>query len=187
MPKKDKHLPQSDAADVSVHLKPILGVRPGLYLSALYGLIDILLIFFLLFYPGVRNRGSYRSITTFPGNATVKVDGVYAGTTPCTIFLKAGERVVEISKPFYSQASFQESIRGRVFGTLIVPEKRNVTRTLMVTDVAGLLKWALSDFQKNPGIPKIVSNACLATDGADSEQLMYDFINNCSLFQMNCS
>ena len=107
MPKKDRQLAQSDAEDISVHLKPILGVRPGIYLNVMYGLIVILAIFFLLFYPGVRNRGSYRSITTFPDHATIKVDGVYAGSTPCTIFLKHGERVVEISKPFYSSQSFQ--------------------------------------------------------------------------------
>ena len=185
MPKKDWQQAQSDTEDISVHLKPILGVRPGLYLSVLYGLIVILIVFFLLFYPGVRNRGSYRSITTFPDHATVKVDGVYAGSTPCTIFLKAGERVVEISKPFFAQQSLQESITGRVFGTLLAPEKKNVTRALIPSDVTGLLKWALADFQKNPGIPKIISDAPLAAIGADSEQQMYDFIDKCMFFVSN--
>jgi gamma-glutamyl hercynylcysteine S-oxide synthase len=185
MSKKDSPDTHSDIKDAAVQLRPILGIRPGVYLTALYGLVVLLLIFFFLFYPGLRNRGAYLSISTFPDRATVKVDGAYAGSTPCTIFLKSGNRSLEISKPFYTAVSFSQTVRGRAFGTLLVRDKQKTRRTLQVADTAGLLKWALADYQKNPEIPQIISDASFAAfsdQKAGSEQELYDFINNCMYF-----
>ena len=185
MPKKDRPEAHSDADDVSVHLKPILGVRPGVYLTGLYGVIVVLLIFFFLFYPALRNRGSYLSLTTSPDHATVKVDGVYAGSTPCVVFLRHGQRSVEISKPFYSTVTFEESVRGRVFGTLLVPDSRGKNQSLTVADVDGLLAWAREDFQRNPGIPSILSDAADAANAATPSGHWYDFLNDSMLFITN--
>jgi gamma-glutamyl hercynylcysteine S-oxide synthase len=185
MPKKDRPEAHSDADDVSVHLKPILGVRPSVYLSGLYGIAAVLLIFFLFFYPGLRNRGSYLSLVTSPDHATVKVDGVYAGSTPCVIFLRHGQRNVEISKPFYKEVTFPENIRGRVFGTIFVPDRHGNSRTLSVADVEGLIGWALEDFQRNPGIPSILSEASYAANAESSSDRWYDFINDSMLFVTN--
>jgi iron(II)-dependent oxidoreductase len=182
MPKKDRPDAHSNNGDVSVQLKPILGIRPGVYLTAAYGLGFLLLVFFLLFYPGLRNRGSYFSLTTFPSHATVTIDGVYAGSTPCVLFLWHGSRTVDISKPFYSHLVLHENVRGRVFGTLIVPDKRRDTRRLAVADVDGLLKWALADYQKNPGIPETISESVMGVDGSESTHRLYDFIDNSMLF-----
>ena len=179
MPKNDRQPTVSAVAEISVKLKPVLGMRPGLYLTVIYGVILVLLVFFLLFFPGISNRGSYRTIVTFPEHATVSVDGVYAGSTPCTVFLKHGARTVEISKPFFSPVTFQQTIRGRVFGTLVVPEKSTIVRSLSVADLEGLTRAALVDFQKNPGIPQIISDAALAVGSVDSQSALYAFINNC--------
>jgi gamma-glutamyl hercynylcysteine S-oxide synthase len=113
------------------------------------------------------------------------VDSVYAGSTPCTIFLRHGTRSVEIRKPFYTPVTFQETIRGRVFATLVVPETRTVRRNIEVADVAGLTKSALADFQRNPGIPSIISEAALSAGQADSQQQLYVLINNCMYFISN--
>jgi len=183
MPKKDRVETHSDDAEVSVQLKPVLGVRPGLYLSALYGLALALLVFFLLFYPGLRHRGSYLVATSFPGQATVKVDGTFAGTTPCTVFIKRGSRQIEVSRPFFSPATTTLPVKGRVFATLLVPDRKKKSFELSIADVKGLLKWAIKDFQDNPTIPEIVSEAAWGTyKTPQNRALLYQFLNDCMYY-----
>jgi gamma-glutamyl hercynylcysteine S-oxide synthase len=180
MPKTDRPETQ-DSSEITVHLKPIGKIRPAVYLTVLYALVLALLVFFFLFYPGIRNRGSYLAIETFPRHATVTVDGVYAGSTPCTIFLKHGPRAVEVSKPFYGPLSLQRNVGGRVFGTLFVPDRARQTAALKLADLDGLLKWALGDFQKNPDIPQIVSDAAWAARDAGPAPEMVDFVRSAML------
>jgi formylglycine-generating enzyme required for sulfatase activity len=177
MPKQDKPTPQSSAEEVSVRLKPILGVRPGLYLSVLYAIVLVLAVYLLLFLPGIRHRGAYLSLRSFPEHAMVKVDGVYAGSTPCTIFLPRGERSVEISRPFYASSTITRKVRGRVFATLIVPDRTSAATVLQLSDIDGLVKWTLADFQKNPQIPQILSDAAWAAVAADTTDKLFDLIS----------
>ncbi|MFI5368679.1 MAG: SUMF1/EgtB/PvdO family nonheme iron enzyme [Spirochaetia bacterium] len=160
-------------------------MRPAVYLTGLYGAAAVLLIFFLFFYPGLRNRGSYLSVVTSPDHATVKVDGVYAGSTPCVIFLRHGQRNVEISKPFYKEVAFPENVRGRVFGTIFMPDSHGTSQILSVADAAGLIGWAREDFQRNPAIPSILSETAYAARAEGSSDQWYDFINDSMLFVTN--
>lgn len=179
MSHKDSGPSRSTTDDASlVHLKPILGLKPAHYLTGLYAFAIALILFFLLFYPGLHARGSYLAVTTFPSKATVTVDGTYAGSTPCTIFLKKGSRTVEITKPFYNSVTLQEKVGGRVFATLFVPDRKRTRQPLTVSDVDGLTKWALGDFQKNPEIPQIISDAARAARDDTSHLKVYDLIDN---------
>jgi formylglycine-generating enzyme required for sulfatase activity len=177
MPKQDRIGSPSDVEAVSVRLKPILGVRPGLYLSVLYAGVVLLAVYLLLFFPGISRRGTYLALKAFPEHATVKVDGVYAGTTPCTIFLRRGERSVEIARPFYAPVTTTRSIRGRVFATLIVPDRQSASVVLQLADVEGLVKAALADFQKNPQIPQILSDAAWAAESAGTQEKLYGLMS----------
>ena len=176
MAKQDKSAPQSNTDEVSVRLKPIFGVRPGQYLAALYGVILVLAVYLLLFFPGISHRGAYLSLQAFPDHATVKIDGVYAGSTPCTIFLPRGARSVEISRPFYTAAVVTRSVRGRAFATLIVPDRSHASVVLALADAEGLVKSALADFQKNPQIPQILSDAAWAAAAADTQEKLYGMV-----------
>jgi iron(II)-dependent oxidoreductase len=178
MPKNDRPASPPDTEEVSVHLKPILGVAPGRYLSVLYGVVIVVVVYLFLFLPGIRHRGSYFTITTFPDQATVTVDGAYAGSTPCTVFIGKGDRSVAISKPYYDTVSFTQPVRGRVFGTLFVRDRKSLYRTLAVKDSAGLLQWAAQDYQKNPEIPRILSDAAWAVRGADSPDPVFQFLGS---------
>jgi iron(II)-dependent oxidoreductase len=176
MPKQDKSAPQTATEEVKVRLKPILGVRPGQYLSVLYGIILILAVYLLLFVPGIRHRGAYLSVRTFPDHATVKVDGVFAGSTPCTVFLPRGERAVEISRPYYESVTMTRSVRGRVFATLVVPDRSSTSAVLKLSDVDGMVTAALADFQKNPQIPQILSDAAWAAISAEAADKLFELI-----------
>jgi formylglycine-generating enzyme required for sulfatase activity len=183
MPKKDRVETHSDDTEVSVQLKPVLGVRPGLYLSVLYGLALAVLVFFLLFYPGLRHRGVYLAVTSFPGQATVKVDGTFAGTTPCTVFVKRGTRQIEVSRPFFEPSIASLSVRGRIFATLLVPDRKKRSFELSIADIKGLLEWALVDFQRSPAVPEIVSDAAWAAYKAPQNRAaLYQFLNDCMFY-----
>ncbi len=182
MSKKDRTGPPAAPDGNAVHLKSFLGMRPGTYLTGLYAIIVLLLLFFFLFYPGLHARGAYLAITTYPDKVTVKVDGVYAGSTPCTVFLRHGDRNVELSKPYYSPVTFSESVRGRVFATLFVPDTTRVTKSLGVADIDGFLAWSLSDFQKNPEIPQILSDASRVATDDNSQAKMYEFLDNAARY-----
>jgi len=176
MSKKDRTAPEAAAEEARVHLKPILGLRPGQYLSVIYGIVVLLVIYLVLFSPGVARRGAYLSLTTFPEHAMVKVDGQYAGSTPCTIFLRRGSRSIEVSRPYYAPVTFTRDVRGRVFATLIVPDRSSRFVPLELADIDGLVKAALADFQKNPDIPQIIADASWAAAGADTQEKLYGLI-----------
>jgi gamma-glutamyl hercynylcysteine S-oxide synthase len=176
MSKKDSSALELTPDEVSVRLKPILGVRPGQYLSVIYAVVLLLAVYLLLFVPGLSHRGAYLSVRTFPDHAVVKVDGVYAGSTPCTVFLPHGSRAVEVSRPYYAPAAFTRTVAGRVFATLIVPDRSSTSLSLQVSDAEGLATGALADFQKNPQIPQVISDASWAAVSADGRQKLYGLI-----------
>jgi iron(II)-dependent oxidoreductase len=158
MPKRD-NTPSTapDLSEVVVKLKPVLGIKPGTWLTALYGLALLLVVFFTLFYPGLHRRGSYLVLKGEPSRVTVLVDGKYAGSTPCTVFVSRGTRTVRLEKPFYSVVEGPVEVPGRIFATLIVPQRRTRDYRLALQDAPGLLAWALDDFARNPIIPEIIS------------------------------
>jgi gamma-glutamyl hercynylcysteine S-oxide synthase len=178
MSKNDRQQHEAESAEVTVKLKPILGMRPGVYLTVLYGIAVLLLVYLLLFLPGIVKYGEYRDVVSNPPHAAVSVDGVYAGSTPCRIFVKHGDRVIEVSRPYYTPASFPQKIGGRVFFTLIVPQVKKITTTLPVADLPGLVKHALADLQKNPEISTIVSETAQAAGAPEARQELYDFVSN---------
>jgi formylglycine-generating enzyme required for sulfatase activity len=158
MPKRDiTPSPATDLSEVVVKLKPVLGTRPGTWLTVLYGVALLLVLFFVLFYPGLRHPGSYLVLEGAPSRATVLVDGKYAGSTPCTVFVPRGTRTVRLEKPFYSVDEGPVEVPGRVFATLLVPQRRTRAYHLELLDSEGLLAWALDDFARNPIIPEIIS------------------------------
>ena len=86
---------------VEVHLKPFLGMRPGVYLTVLYALLALAVLFFLFFYKGVRDQGVFLRVTSSPPGAAVSVDGRYAGSSPCEILVKKGARRIVVSRPYF--------------------------------------------------------------------------------------
>ena len=176
MSKKGRTEPEPAAADATVRLKPVLGVRPGEYLTALYAAVLVLAVYLLLFLPGLRHRGAYLSLQSFPPRAEVTVDGQYAGSTPCTVFLAHGARTITVSRAFYTPVTLTRSVAGRVFATLIVPDRSSASVSLGVADLDALARGALQDFQKNPEIPRIISQAAWSAAAPDSTQRLYELL-----------
>ncbi len=189
MPRKDQPVKPDTSSDSAVKLRPILGIRPGAYLTVLYGAALLLILFFLLFFPALKNRGSYVFFAVQPGKASIMVDGKFAGTAPGTVFIKHGKRHVEITKAFYATYALDMEVTGRIFATLLFPSRQDVSVRLSASDPIGLIEHSLNDFTDNPFIPQIIVDAAaslVSLDNAGSKAeiktKLYDFILNCMYY-----
>ena len=119
-----------------VRLKPFLGIRPGIYLAFIYGVVIATILFFILLYPGISNPGSLVSVKSEPSGAAVLVDGVYMGFTPSEIFIPRGSRKIEMKLPGFATKQIEKEIGGRLFASLLLPLKDEVKETLFAPDPA---------------------------------------------------
>ncbi len=132
--------------EIYVKLKPIFGIKPGTYLTVLYSVIFLLIVFLLLFLPGIRNYGTEVTFYTVPGGADVYIDGHYLGGSPVTTFVSAGEHEITLVKGFYRSRSFTARIGGRLFGSLFFPKRTIVARGLVLEDPRGYAAAGYADF-----------------------------------------
>ena len=178
----------SDIQEVQVKLKPVFGIAPGTYLTVLYTLILLVLLFLLLFYPGLKKRGTFVSVESFPPSAIVRVDGVYAGTTPCTFLVPPGKHTLGIEKPFFRTREQEDVFSGRVFATLFAKPRQSYAFDLEILDPATMLDDALKDFAANPHIPEIITDKVqagyIAEDRAE-RAVYYDYLDNVKYFITN--
>jgi hypothetical protein len=150
--KKPSSTVQETLPEDQVRLKPILGIRPGVYLTGLYALILLGILFFLLLYPGITNPGSLLILNSEPQGAAVRVDGVTLGTTPCELFVPKGDRLVEWVLPGFTPVRQEKAIPGRVFASRFFPRRIPASVTLeppnppeaLVSAAAEYARWAFT-------------------------------------------
>lgn len=171
---------------IEVRLKPLLGLSPGTYLSILYGIVILFILFMLLFYKGLRDQGEYIQVTTFPPGASVRVDGLYVGSSPCEVLVRKGFHSVTISKPYFEPLVLEDTFQGPVFATLLFRPRRRVQINLELSDTKGLVRQALRDFSANPHIPEILSETVWAGyhSSSGTEDLYY-FLDKAKYFVTN--
>ncbi len=145
--KKKKPVPQKsqETEEPVVKLKPIFGIKPGIYLSVIYGCIIVLILFFLFFFPGIKNNGTYVTFTSAPAGASVYVDGIRKGSSPCTVFVEKGNRNIEFVRPFFASAIETVQIPGRIVFSLFFPVKKTIHVQLSLADSRGFLASAFKD------------------------------------------
>jgi hypothetical protein len=103
--------------------KPVLGIQPKLYLALLYGFALAALLFFLFFYPGVTHPGSLLMADSEPRGAALRVDGVYALSTPGELFLPQGAHLVELVLPGFGAYREEIQVGGRLFASRFFPRR----------------------------------------------------------------
>jgi hypothetical protein len=137
---------KNDEPDDRVRLKPIMGIRPGVYLAVIYGLV-ILLVFYLIFlHPGITRPGSVVVFTSDPWGAALRVDGVYAGTSPCKVFVPKGNHNIEVVLPGFTTERIEAAVSGRVFASLLFPLRFPLSVRLAASEPLKPLEIAASDF-----------------------------------------
>jgi len=146
MREKPASTPKQNETEDAVRLKPLLGVRPGVWLTVLYSFILIVILFFLLVLPGLVRGGAFLSVKTEPTGAAIRINGVYRGTSADRIFLPKGSYTVEAVLPGFEKAGAVYNIPRRVFGSLFFPLRKQIEFTLTASDPAGAFAQDAADF-----------------------------------------
>jgi hypothetical protein len=137
---------KTNEPDDHVRLKPVLGIRPGVYLAVVYGLVILLVLYFILLHPGITRPGAVVEFTSEPWGAALRVDGVYAGTSPCRVFVPKGRRDIEAGLPGFTTERIEAEIPGRVFASLLFPSRFPLYVRLNASEPLKPLEIASRDF-----------------------------------------
>ncbi|MCE5257155.1 MAG: PEGA domain-containing protein, partial [Spirochaetaceae bacterium] len=143
---EEKKITQENIDNAEVHLHPFLGVSPRKYLPALYGLLLALILFLLLFLPGINNYGSLLVFSGAPAECAVYVDNAFKGDTDQRLFLKAGSYSLRIEHQGFQTEEMKVTIGGRLFGSLFSKKKAKVDYSLKPDKPIEFLDAAFGEF-----------------------------------------
>ena len=129
-----------------VRLKPVLGIRPGVYLAIAYFAAALLILYLILLHPGITRPGSMVVFTSFPSGAALRVDDVYAGTSPCAVFVEKGEHLMEAVLPGFDTSREKCTVYGRVFASKIFPLRHTLNFVLRESQPLQALTMAALDY-----------------------------------------
>ena len=129
MKKNKKELPKVEP----VKIKPLFGMKPGLWLSIAY-LLAILLLFFLIgILPDIIDGHKRVTFTSAAYNAAVYVDDVYQGGTPFTRKIASGTHTVSYRVNGYEIDSFTVKVGRPVLFNWLFPRKQSVISNATLT------------------------------------------------------
>jgi hypothetical protein len=137
---------ETNGPDDRVRLKPVLGIRPGVYLALIYGFVILLALYVILLRPGIKRPGAVVEFTSEPWGAAIRVDGLYAGSSPCKIFVPKGRREIEVVLPGFTTEKIEAEIPGRIFASLLFPGRFPLYVRLNAEEPLKPLQIASSDF-----------------------------------------
>jgi hypothetical protein len=143
---KEQAPAQTMLPEDKVTFKPILGIRPGVYLASICSLIILLILFFILFYPGIARPGSLVVFTSEPAGAALRVDDIYVGASPCRVFVLRGDRAMEATLPGFEPVRLDCNIPSRLFASALFPRRYDLDVTLIAPDPAAVLSSAAHDY-----------------------------------------
>lgn len=134
------------AESAAVHLTPVFGVHPRVYVPAAWLLIAAAAVFFPLVLPGIRRSGTEVTIYTDPPDASILVDGVRAGRSGKAVFVEKGRRRITLRRPGFQEAVSEMNIEGRIFASRLLPRRLTLRFTLAPKDNHSPWPAAVDDF-----------------------------------------
>ncbi len=141
--KKKKELPQVEP----VKIKPLFGMKPGLWLTIAYALAILLILFLVGVLPDIIDGSKRVTFTSAAYNSAVYIDGEYAGGTPFTRKVSSGTHDVLYKVNGYEIDSFTIKVGHPWFFNWLFPRKQNVSSSATLTQEAftALSKELLED------------------------------------------
>lgn len=120
--------------DFSVELKPLLGIKPELYLRILFSALVLLVLFILILLPGLKNYGSLITVNSTPNHAALYIDGKYSGQTPLTLFVPAGKRRFKLEYTGVEKNLQEVEVKGRRLFSRFFPKRRDLELAAKMID-----------------------------------------------------
>ena len=145
---KDRLVTEEEIENAVVHLPPVLGLAPGRWLAAVFALLLAAVLFSLLIFPGLVRPGTLFRVSSRPAGAAVLVDGAYAGTTPCEVFVRRGTRDIRISRPWFLEEDLSRPVGSRLVASALLPRVENIEADLSLVDGEGLWRDAVREFSE---------------------------------------
>ena len=141
--KKNKELPKVEP----VKIKPLFGLKPGLWLTIAYALAILLILFAVCMLPDIINGSKRVTFTSDAGKAAVYIDGQYVGGTPFTRKVASGDHKVTYSINGCEIDSFTINVGHPVFLNWLFPRTQSVHSNAALTKEAfeALSKELLED------------------------------------------
>ena len=140
---RKKELPKVEP----VKIKPLFGMKPGLWLTIAYFIAILLLVFLIAFLPDIIDGHKRVTFTSDAGTAAVYLDGVYQGGTPFTRSIKSGTYQVSYQVNGCEIDSFTIKVGHPVFLNWLFPRTQKVSSSAVLTADAyeALTKEFLTD------------------------------------------
>ena len=129
---KRKEIPQVQR----VELKPLWGMKPGLWLSILYLSAIILAVFLFGILPDLKNAFMRVGFSSKALTAAVYVDGNYAGATPFSAKIPSGEHKVEFTAGGDVLDTVEIKVGHPVFFNWLFTRKMSVYSEAVMTEKA---------------------------------------------------
>lgn len=130
--KKIKELPKVDP----VKIKPLFGMKPGLWLTIAYILALLLIIFLIGVLPDIIDAHKRVTFTSDSGTVAVYLDDVYQGGTPFTRKIKSGTYQVSYRLNGYEIDSFSLKVGMPVFFNWLFPRTQAVSSSATINEKA---------------------------------------------------
>ena len=132
MRKKNKDLPKVEP----VKIKPLFGMKPGLWLTIAYCLALLLIIFLVAILPDMIDGHKRVTFTSDSGNVAVYLDGVYQGGTPFTRKVASGTHQVSYQVNGYEIDSFTLKVGRPVLFNWLFPRTQTVSSSATINEQA---------------------------------------------------
>ena len=130
--KKTKELPKVDP----VKIKPLFGMKPGLWLTIAYILALFLILFLVAVLPDIIDAHKRVTFTSDSGTVAVYLDDVYQGGTPFTRKIKSGTHQVSYRLNGYEIDSFSIKVGTPVFFNWLFPRTQSVSSSATINQEA---------------------------------------------------
>ena len=130
--KKTKELPKVDP----VKIKPLFGMKPGLWLTIAYILALLLILFLVAVLPDIIDAHKRVTFTSDSGTVAVYLDDVYQGGTPFTRKIKSGTHQVSYRLNGYEIDSFTIKVGTPVFFNWLFPRTQAVSSSATINQEA---------------------------------------------------
>ncbi|MCL2264864.1 MAG: SUMF1/EgtB/PvdO family nonheme iron enzyme [Treponema sp.] len=132
--------------DDQIKLKPLFGMRPGIYLTILYSFSILMIFFFLLVFPGLKYPRAALVANTEPAGAAIRVNDVYMGLAGSRIIIPKGTYTIEAVMPGFNSQKEVHVIPSRAFGSLFSPRIYKIDFNLKTSDSAAAFAHHAGEF-----------------------------------------